>query len=862
MAGQSAAHRWLADEHGFLSQRRRTQLSLSRRSVLQLSAATVVGVCLRTRASADEASVRREICFDSDWLFQRGPALDAHLPEFDDSRWRRLDVPHDWSVEPLGDSAPESAGCPDASWSRCDAPDRVGPFDRQASVGGAKTAFTVGGIGWYRKHFLVADLDPGRQVEVRFDGVYMNADVWLNGRHLGTQRYGYSSFAFDLTPHLHGGDRPNVLVVRVRNEGDNSRWYTGSGIYRHVWLTVSPAIRIALWGVALTTDELEGDTARLSATIEIENRERAARDVSIELDIFDPQGRRAGGIGREVRVLKHSQAVATVSIRLNAPQRWSPETPQLYSARTRLRVADRVVDCTETLFGVRTVIMDAEHGLRLNGRPLKLHGACVHSDHGLLGAAAIDGAEQRKVELLKSNGFNAVRCAHNAFAPAFLDACDRAGLLVIEEAFDQWGVGKSPDDYHRTFAADWRGDLTAMIRRDRNHPSLLMWSIGNEIPEKVGTAGRLRAEQLRDEVERLDPTRAVTAAVDAGGKIRPFARDKWMPFQPAFLALDVGGYNYRWEQFEPDHLDYPQRVMYGSESLPMDAAAIWRLVERNNFVIGDFVWSGMDYLGEAGIGIVYLGDNPVPPPGEYPLYGSSCGDLDLTGQKRAQSHYRDVLWRRSTLELLVKRPTPPGQTEQVRGWAWSDEIKSWTWPAALGRMLTVQVYSRAWEVSLHLNGREVGRARPDDRHTASFELAYEPGTLLAAAYAKDGARIATTVLETVGRPARLRIALDRAQLRNDRNELAYATVEVLDAEGRFVPDAAVGLRISVEGPIELAACGNADTRDVVSFRNVAPRAFRGRALAILRPVWRTGRARLTVQSPGLAPASVDVSVVD
>ncbi|HWK50981.1 MAG TPA: DUF4982 domain-containing protein, partial [Steroidobacter sp.] len=223
--------------------------------------------------------------------------------------------------------------------------------------------------------------------------------------------------------------------------------------------------------------------------------------------------------------------------------------------------------------------------------------------------------------------------------------------------------------------------------------------------------------------------------------------------------------------------------------------------------------------------------------------------------------YRDVLWRRSVIELLVKRPTPPGQTEQVRGWAWSDEIKSWTWPAALGRTLTVRIYSRASEVSLHLNGREVGRARPDDRHTAAFEVSYEPGTLLAAAYASDGSTLGTTVLETVGSPAGLRVTLDRAELRNDRNDLAHATVEVLDAEGRLVPDAAVGLRFAVEGPMELAACGNADTRDVGSFRNVAPRAFHGRALAILRPVWRTGRARLTVQSPGLAPGSVDVSIV-
>lgn len=830
--------------------------------MLQLSAAAVAGACLPPFAAGDDAPTRREICFDDDWLFHRGDARDAHSLDFDASAWRTLDVPHDWSIEPLAEDSIGTGGCPAAAWLPCAAPDRVGPFDPEASPGGAKTGFVVGGIGWYRKHFSIADLDAARQVEIRFDGVYRNADVWLNARHLGTQRYGYSSFAFDLTPHLHRDGRPNVIAVRVRNEGDNSRWYTGSGIYRHVWLTVSSSIRVPLWGVALATDELTDEAARLSASIEVENREPEPRDVVVELDIFDPQQHRVGGVIRRLRVTEHSRSVVTASIRISAPQPWSLQMPQLYSARTRLRVADRVVDSIDTAFGVRTVTVDAENGLRLNDRPLKLHGACLHSDHGLLGAAAIDRAEQRKVELLKANGFNAVRCAHNPFAPAFLDACDRLGMLVIEEAFDQWGVGKSPADYHRTFTADWRQDLAAMIRRDRNHPSLLMWSIGNEIPEKVATAGLLRAQLLRDEAKRLDPTRPVTAAVDAGGKIRPFARDKWLPFQPALLALDVAGYNYRWEQFEPDHRDYPRRVMYGSESLPIDAAAIWSLVERHSYVLGDFVWSGMDYLGEAGIGILYLGENPVPPPGRYPWYGSNCGDLDLIGQKKAQSFYRDVLWRRSTLELLVKRPTPPGQAEQVRGWAWSDEIKSWTWPAALGRTLTVRVYSRANEISLHLNGREVGRAKPDERHTINFDVAYEPGTLLAAAYAEDGTTIQTAVLQTVGAPARLRVRLDRAELHNDRNELAYATVEVLDDAGRLVPDAAVAIRFEVEGAAELVACGNADTRDVVSFRNTSPRTFRGRALAILRPVRRTGRATLTARAEGLASASADLVIVD
>jgi beta-galactosidase len=540
---------------------------------------------------------QRDQSFDGGWRFFRRDAPGAELPEFDDSAWRLLDLPHDWSVEdlpPLSESSGEGA-----IWGGTLVPFRSGPFDRYLSEGKRDTGWFVGGTGWYRKRFTARGLGADRHIEIVFDGVYMNCDLWLNGEHLGNHPYGYTSFAFDLTPYLHRLGE-NVLAVRVRNEGRNSRWYSGSGIYRHVWLSVTGDVRVPLWGVHVTTPEVGKDSANVKVNVRIENRGNAVRNVTVRVRLLDLENSMAGNHEATQAVGADSSVQQDHSFAIKAPRLWSTATPQLYRAEVELVVGGSTVDRTTTSFGIRKIEVDAERGLRINGDAVKLRGGCVHHDNGLLGAAAIDRAEERRVELLKSYGFNAIRCSHNPPSPAFLDACDRVGMVVIDEAFDHWTIQKNPQDYHLYFNDWWQRDIDAMVLRDRNHPSVVFWSIGNEIPERADAAGVAIAKQIVDEIKRLDPTRPITAAIpfffESGGR-RP-----WIESDPAFQYLDVGGYNYLWSEYEKDHARVPHRVIMGTESFPLQAFENWQMVEKHPYVIGDFVWTGMDYLGESGIG--------------------------------------------------------------------------------------------------------------------------------------------------------------------------------------------------------------------------------------------------------------------
>jgi beta-galactosidase len=844
---------------------------MRRRDFLKTAAA---GPLLASPA-APEAAAPREQSFDSGWRFHRGDAAGAERPEFDDSPWRTLDVPHDWSIEDL---PPHPASTGEAAvWADANCPARVGPFDRDLSEGKRDTGWVVGGAGWYRKHFSGAPF-RGRHVEIRFDGVYMLSDAWLNGTHLGTHPYGYTSFAYDLTPHLRP-DAGNTLAVRVRNQGRNSRWYSGSGIYRHVWLTVTGDVRVPLWGVCVTTPEVSADRAVVKVAVSVENRAGSPRRTTVRVTLRDAHGTVVGSHEGAAELPSSGESTTEHLLTVTRPKLWSPAEPRLYRAEVEVQAPGAPPDRVAADFGIRRIELDAGRGLRLNGQPVKLKGGCLHHDNGVLGAAAIDRAEERRVELMKAHGFNAIRCSHNPPSPAFLDACDRLGMLVIDEAFDCWETGKNPQDYHLYFKDWWKRDIDSMVLRDRNHPSVIFWSIGNEIPERAEPGGVASARMLVDEVKRLDPTRPVTAAIPFFWE--PGKKRAWAEADPAFQPLDAGGYNYQWREYEPDHARLPRRIMVGTESFPMQAFDNWDLVEKHPYVLGDFVWTGMDYLGESGIGNAQLSAPKMPwetaanPPAggdefgaglaqifaPYPWFNAYCGDIDLIGERKPQGYYRAVVWRTSPLEMAVQRPVPEGRKELVSLWGWSDELRSWTWPGYEGRPLTVRVYSRAEQVRLLLNAREIG-VKPVSAATklrAEFEVPYAPGELRAVALAQ-GRPVAELAFQTVGPPAKLRLRADRTALRRGRGDLAFVTVEVLDVAGNLVPDATAPVTFTVSGAGELAGTGSANPKDPASFRKPLVRTYHGRCLAVVRPKGTPGTAELRAQSEGLAGASITIQI--
>jgi beta-galactosidase len=439
--------------------------------------------------------------------------------------------------------------------------------------------------------------------------------------------YGYTSFQVDLTPYLNYG-ATNVLTVTVDNSHQiNSRWYSGSGIYRHVWLLVAGPVHIRHWGVVVTTPAVTSAEAVIRAETTVSSQESETRTVTLRSRVFAPDGTAVAQAESQAALAAGTTQAIGQEMRVREPRLWSPDAPHLYRLHSELLVGGAVVDASETTFGIRTVALDPQRGFLLNGAPLKLKGGCVHHDNGVLGAASYDRAEERKVELHKASGYNAIRCAHNPPAPAFLDACDRLGMLVIDEAFDCWRMGKNAGDYHVAFDEWWQRDIESMVRRDRNHPSVVMWSIGNEVGERDGRSdGGKIARMLADEVRRLDPTRPVTSALcDTFDGQR-----KWEDSDIVFAALDVGGYNYLWQRYEPDHARHPDRLMAGTESFPIEAFDNWAAVKAHPYVIGDFV-DFLDYLGEAGIGRTYTEDGKPAGVWANTWHQANCGDLDLCG---------------------------------------------------------------------------------------------------------------------------------------------------------------------------------------------------------------------------------------
>jgi beta-galactosidase len=678
----------------------------------------------------------------------------------------------------------------------------------------------------------------------------MNAEVWLNQHLLARHPYGYTGFTVDLTPYLKLG-KTNALRVIVDNASQlNSRWYSGSGIYRPVWLIVAEPVHIVQYGVYVATPEVSPQSAMVRVRTTVQNESGKAQTVTARSTVFAPDGVKVGEAATDVPVKSQRRAEAAHPITIAVPNLWSVERPNLYCLETEILVGGKVVDSASTPFGIRTLEFSAEKGFLLNGEAVKLKGGCVHHDNGVLGATSFPRSEERKVELLKASGFNAIRCAHNPPAPAMLDACDRLGMFVMDEAFDCWRIGKNPYDYHVAFDDWWQRDLDSMLLRDRNHPSVIIWSIGNEVIERDGRSdGVAIARMLADRVREVDPTRPVTSAICGVWDNNV----TWHDTDGVFTLLDVGGYNYQWREYVNDHQCHPGRIMVGTESFPLEALDNWMAVEANPYVIGDFVWTSLDYLGESGIGRVHYGEKAFL--GDYPWHQANCGDLDICGFKRPQSYYRDMVWQNSLpLYIAVQTPVPEGKVPIISQWGWPDVWPNWTWPGHDGQPFKVDVYSACEKVELFLNDRSLG-IQPTtraERLIATFEVAYEPGELKAIGYV-GGKPVTEYALKTASTPTAIRLTADRDPIGSD--DLCYVTVDVVDAQGIVHPTAADPIFFTVQGAGNLAAVGNGNPLSTERYRGNVRSTFHGRCLAVVKSNGK-GEIKLRAQADGLDPAEV------
>jgi len=786
--------------------------------------------------------------FDRNWEYTEAGGMFMAF-----AQWQPVDLPHDLSI-----TKPRSASYPTA--------------------GGGGYAWS--GVVSYRKKFSAPEGWRGQQAMLEFEGVYMNAEVSINGQLVALHPYGYTSFLVDLTPHLKFGEQ-NELVVGVNNSAQpNSRWYSGTGIYRHVWLRTGPEAHIQPWGIFVTTPTVDQAASMVKVVTELSD---AAAGATLRLTVLAASGAPVTHVETVIDGASVEQTLAVKDARL-----WLVDDPYLYTLLSEVVGNGAVVDSERTPFGIRSFSMDAQNGFRLNGVPMKLKGGCVHHDNGLLGAASYDRAEERKIELMKAAGYNAIRCAHNPPAPAMLDACDRLGMLVIDETFDCWRMGKNPNDYHLYFEDWWQRDTEAMGPRDRNHPSIIIWSIGNEVPERTGVSdGYAWARKQADFVRSLDPTRPVTSALpflfeamftdpeemaktmqDSQGMFDPKrmaptdpAKDRWGNLTREFNeALNLVGYNYLYSRYEWDGKHFPGRVMAGTETFPYTAYDFWKETERLPYVIGDFVWTSIDYLGESGIGKVTFEAGGMPFGAQYPYHLANCGDIDICGFKRPQSYYRDILWgERGAPYIAALDPQYFGKQARFSPWGWDPVEESWTFPGQEGQTTRVDVYSDADEVELLVNGVSAGRKAAGDavQNKASFEVTYQPGAIEAVSY-RGGKETGRAQLQTAGQPVQVRLVADRPGLRAEFGDLAYVTVEIQDERGRRVPYADPLVTLEVSGAGDLLAVGTANPTSEELYVGSQRKAWQGRLMAVVRASGQPGQITLKASVEGLPAAQIEL----
>jgi beta-galactosidase len=766
------------------------------------------------------------------WTFHLGDVDGAQNPVFDDSKWRALNLPHDWSIE--------------------------GEFskDNPATPGGAALP---GGIGWYRKEFALFQSDEGEMVFIDFDGVYQNSEVWINGSYLGKRPYGYSSFRYDLTPYLHYGEGKNVIAVKVDNlRQPNSRWYSGSGIYRNVWLVKTEKVFVDHWGTFVTTPQVNEETATVSIKTSVRNSSANDRTITLETIIYNANGDKVSSVNSEKAIAKDSVGEIDQELVVGNPILWSLENPYLYKAVSLVKCEGRVCDDYQTTFGIRSFYFDREKGFFLNGKQTKILGVCNHHDLGCLGSAINSRALERQLEILKGMGCNAIRTSHNPPAPELLDLCDKMGFIVMDEAFDMWKKGKTKYDYHLHYDKWHKRDLEDFIRRDRNHPSVFIWSIGNEILEQWDKSGIEMAKDLAGIVKNLDGTRPVTSALNDPQPNNNIYKSG---------ALDLVGFNYHHEDFFNFLDNFPGQKFIatetgsaiatrGSYDMPSDSVRVWparwdrptkmnpdftcsaydncrvgwgstheetwRLIKNNDFLSGLFIWTGFDYLGE-----------PTPYP--WPARSSYFGIVDLEGfPKDAYYLYQSEWTDKPVLHIFPH----------------------WNWPQ--GKTVDVWAYTNFKQVELFLNGKSLGTKEksPDELHLM-WRVKYVPGTLKAVARNEDGASM-TKEIHTAGEAAAIQLQADRTEVKADGLDLAFITVKVVDQNGVLVPHADNLIRFEISGEGFIAGVDNGHQISHEPFKANYRKAFNGMCLAVVQATEKPGRISFTAKSEGLDSASLEI----
>ncbi len=758
--------------------------------------------------------------FDSDWRFLKGDAPGAERPDFDDSAWRKLDVPHDWSIE--------------------------GTFDEKNPTGGAG-GFLPAGIGWYRKRFTLPADYARRQVFIDFDGVIANSDVWINGFHLGRRPYGYVSFRYELTDHLNFGNKANVIAVRADNSGQPaSRWYTGAGIYRHVHLIVTNPAHIQHWGTFVTTPQIANDKATVRVQTEVINQSQTTRNLSMQVEVLDPSGRVVQtSETKPQNINAGASASFTQDLAIQNPQRWDLDHPNLYRAVARLRDGKTTGDDETVTFGIREFHFDADTGFWLNGRNFKIKGVCLHHDASAFGAAVPLRAWERRLETLKQLGVNAIRTAHNPPAPEFLDLCDRMGILVMDELFDCWTVAKNPYDYHLYFKEWSKIDARDTVRRDRNHASVIIYSAGNEIHDtpKADLAKQILASLVAT-FHESDPTRPVTQAL-----FRPNVSHDY----DNGLAdlLDVVGQNYRENEILAAHRQKPSRKILGTEN--GHDRIVWLPLRDNPPYAGQFLWSGIDYLGESR---------------QWPTVAYNSGLLDRTGVPRPLAFQRQSWWSDKPMVYIARRvaptallPTDPGYGTAAQERRPTALFSDWT-PRTTGpHEENVEVYSNCEQVELFLNGKSLGaKPRPTDVSPRVWSVPFTPGTLKAIGM-NGGRESATYELRTAETPARILLAADRARVAPLWDDVSYVTVVVADENGGLVPNANDLISFKISGPGMIAAVDSADNNSHESFQATVRRAYRGVCFVMIKATAVTGKITLEASSSGLKGSSVIINAI-
>lgn len=745
----------------------------------------------------------------------------------------------------------------------------------------------------YTKTFFVPEEDEGKAYFLDFEGVMRSCTVMINRQFAGSHKYGYTGFYIDISNLVKFG-QDNDIEVHVYNGSQGAdRWYSGSGIYRPVSLFVGDKTHMAMNGLKVSTPEVSEEISQIHVELQLKHRSTLTEIVTIHTDILDVSGNVVATNMETATLMGQDCVVKHQNIYLKNAKLWSLEAPNLYTCRVQVMENDCVLDETLETFGIRKVQMDPAHGLRLNGKPVKLRGSCIHHDNGVIGAATFARAEERRVEISKAAGFNSLRIAHNPASRAMLDACDRLGMLVMEETYDSWVTAKVPYPYTTDFADHWEEDFEAVVAKDFNHPSVFMYCIGNEIKEVSDEIGATWNRKLANKFRTLDPTRFVTNAInpligamprigeilaqmDAGkpkedgdindamtslcGRMNDIAGIPSIrqSIQQSCGDLDLVGYNYARGTYEPDVQEFPNRLLFGAETFPPDIDLNWALVKKYPQILGDYTWTGWDYIGESGIGVEKHGD-VVGFHAPWPVYLAYCGDINLIGDRRPMSYYREIVFGlRKEPYIAVQHPEFYAVRKNLTPWITECCRSSWTWSGYEGKPCVVEVYSDAEQVELFCNDKSLGKqaAGEANRFKAKFDTVYEPGVLRAVAYS-SGQIVSEYVLHTAGRTAQMSVEADRSVLSCDGQDLAYVMISLRDENGRLNDDVERCVSITVEGPGVLQGLGTGDPMTEESFAKSTHQTFEGRLLAVIRAVGK-GTIQVKCETDDLKPVLVEI----